>query len=171
MKKFSLIMVSALLITRPILSANLSEVEISAKRTTLDQSKDRSNNTTTTTKEIAYELKIESKTFQVIPKLEIKYMVFYSDAKAGSKGEEVLASVKGVESITNLPARGKVTLQTKPISLSTEELDGGFFYTDGSSNRARDTVRGVWVRAYSGGKLVGEYMNPTTLGKKYDWKE
>jgi len=164
-------MVAALLVTMPILSAQLSDVEISAKRTTLDQSKERGNNTTTTTKEIAYDLKIQSKTFQVIPKLEIKYMVFYSDATAGSKDEAVLASVKGTESITDLPSRGKVTLQTKPISLSSEQLDGNWYYGNGASSRARDAVKGVWIRAYSEGKMVGEYMNPSTLDKKNDWKE
>lgn len=165
------VMIAALLLSMPVLSAQLSDVEISAKRTTLDQSKERGQNTTTITKEIAYELKIQSKTFKVIPKLEIKYMIFSSDAKAGSKDEAVPASVKGTESITDLPSRGKVTLQTKPIALSTEDLDGAFFYTDGSSNRARDEVKGIWIRAYAEGKMVGEYKNPSTIDKKNDWKE
>lgn len=171
MKNRFLVMIAALLMTMPILSAQLSDVEISAKRTTLDQSKARGNNTTTTTKEIAYELQIKNKTFHDIPALEIKYLVFYSDAQAGSKEDGVLKSVQGTESVTGLSAHDNITLQTKPISLSSEQLDGNWYYGSGASNRARDAVKGVWIRAYAEGKMVAEYMNPSTLDKKNDWKD
>lgn len=165
------IVMAAFLVTLPITSAELSDVEMSARRLKLDESKERARNETIKSKKIAYEITVESKSFQDIPKLEIKYMLFYSDAKPGEKDETVLASVKGSESITDLKSRSKVKLKTKPITLETVNLDGGWSYTSGASSRARDDVEGLWIRAYADGEMVGEYINPSTLDRKNDWKD
>jgi hypothetical protein len=171
MKIRSLFIVLLLCLAAPILQAQLHDVKILATREKLDETRERSGNTTQTTKEIIYNLTIESKTFKLIPALEIKYMIFYEDIQAGSTNKARLSSVKGSQSITELQARSKVKIKTKPIKLATQELDAGWYYTSGSSGRARDAVKGVWVRAYADGKMVGEYINPSTLDNKQNWKE
>lgn len=41
----------------------------------------------------------------------------------------------------------------------------------GSSGRNKDSVKGVWIQAYIGGVRIGEYANPSTIIRKYKWKE
>lgn len=50
------------------------------------------------------------------------------------------------------------------ISASRKKLDE-------QKSLSKDSVAGIWFRAYAGGKLIGEYANPSTVTKKFDWKE
>lgn len=160
-----------LAVAAPTLSAQLYDVKISPQRETLDNSKERSGIITTTTKEVAYNLEVQSTTFKELTDVQIKYMIFYSDPTFESKDKARLAAITGAEVIAKLPGRGKVEIQTKPVSLASEALDAGWSSLDSGKSTARDEVKGLWIRAYAGGKMVGEYMNPSTLSKKNDWKE
>ncbi|CAN5726119.1 hypothetical protein BH09VER1_BH09VER1_35280 [soil metagenome] len=152
-------------------SAQLSDVQISAARKKLDETKSHANSATVTTKEIAYKITVESHTSKVVPDLQIKYMIFYFDAQSGSKEKPLETSQKGTLTVASLPANQSVTIETEPFKLTTEELDGNVVFMNGASSRAADRVSGIWIRAYSGGKIIGEYSNPTTISKRNTWKE
>ena len=152
--------------------AQLYDVQISAMPRKLDEQKDRQgSNVTVTTKEIAYKVTVENRTFKTIPELQMKYMIFYVDPKPGSREKPIEASHKGSETLTDLASNRTVTFETIPVKLTKEELDAGWYCVGGSSSRLKDKVPGVWIRAYSNGNLVGEYSNPTTVSKKREWKE
>jgi hypothetical protein len=152
-------------------SAQLRDVEFTVTRQKLDEQKEREGgNTTITTKEVRYKVTAQNRTFKTIPELKIKYMVFYEAPQPGSH-ETVEAFHKGSEVITNFEGNRTSIFETKPFKLTTEQLDGGWVYTSGAKNKAKDRVVGIWIKAYSEDKLVGEYVNPSTLARKNEFKE
>lgn len=170
MKAF-LAVLSLLTVTLSVASAQLQDVQISVNRQKLDEQKSRQRGTeTVTTKEVGYKVTVQNRTFKTIPELQLKYMIFYEEPQPGSK-EAREAFHKGSHVLALLEGNRSATFDTEPLKLTTTELDGNKFYLDGGPNKSKDRVLGVWIRAYAGDKLVGEYVNPSTLSKKNDWKE
>lgn len=151
--------------------AGPNDVQVSVTRVKLDEQKSRSHATTTTTKQVAYKVVVQNKTFKPFTDLEVKYMIFYEATELGSQegGRELFKS--GKEMVGALDAHKSTIFETTPVELSSAALDGGWYFTSGASNKAKDRVSGTWFRAYANGELVGEYINPTTLSKRQEWKE
>jgi hypothetical protein len=153
-------------------AATPDDVKFTVTRTKLDEQKAREgSNKTITTKEIAYKVTVENRTFAELKDIEVKYMIFYTDTTAGSTNEGKLKSVNGKHTIAALERSRKAEFETEPAKLVTADLDAGWYYTTGAANRARDSVEGIWFRAYSGGELIGEYVNPSSIAKKQTWKD
>lgn len=152
--------------------AQINDVQITATRKKLDEQKGRQGgNTTVKTQEIVYSIAVQNKRFATMPEIQVKYMIILADAQGGSTEKAVSVSHRGSETLKNLNSNASVTFDTKPFTLTSEQLDGNWYYGSGASNRARDKVSGVWIRAYADGKLIGEYANPPSVTKKNDWKE
>ncbi len=152
--------------------AQLYDVQISATTRKLDEQKDRQGDkVTVTTKEIAYRVTVENRTFKTIPELQMKYMIFYVDPKPGSREKPIESHHKGSETLIDLTSNRTATFETSPFKLTKEELDAGWYWVGSETSRLKDKVTGVWIRAYANGNLVGEYSNPTTVAKKKEWKE
>jgi hypothetical protein len=152
--------------------AQLYDVQISATPKKLDEQKSRKgSHATVTTKEMAYTVVVENRSFKTFEALEVKYMIFYADPQPGKSEKPIEAHHKGSETLKNLSTHQTAQFETTPFKLEKEELDGGWYYTSGGNGRTRDRVTGVWIRAYAKGDLVGEYSNPTTISKKREWKE
>ena len=164
-------LVAGLILVSGSAYAQVHDVVITATRKKLDEQKSRSSMETITTKEYSYTVTVTNRSFKAIPQIEVKYMIFYEDAQPGSKDKPATLNLKGTESRTNLENNRPVTFETQPVKLSKSELDGNVYWTSGASSRTKDAVTGVWFRAYADGKIVGEYANPSTTSKKFDWKE
>jgi hypothetical protein len=150
----------------------IQDVQITANKKKLDEQKSREGGpVTVTTKEIIYLVTVQNKRFATMPEVQVKYMIFLADVQGGSTEKAVTLSHRGSETLKNLESNASITFETKAFKLSTEELDGGWYYGSGASNRARDRVSGVWIRAYADGKLIGEYTNPPSVSKKNAWKD
>jgi hypothetical protein len=152
--------------------AQLYDVQISATPKKIDQQKSRrGEHATVTTKEMAYVVTVENRSFKTFEELVVRYMIFYADSQPGRSEKPIEAYHKGSETLRNLSTHRKSQFETAPFKLEREELDGGWYYTSGGDGRSRDRVTGVWVRAYSNANLVGEYANPTTVAKTREWKD
>ena len=152
--------------------AQFHDVQISASPRKLDEQKNRQGgNVTVTTKEIVYKVTLENRSFKAVPQLQVKYMIFYADPKPDSNEKPVEAYQTGSEPLADLASNRSATFETKPLKLSKEELDAGWYWVGSGKSRFKDRVTGVWIRAYSNGNIVGEYSNPTTVSKKREWKE
>ena len=160
-----------LLIFATSVLGQLADVRLMASPKKLDEQKSRQGNVTLTTKEVAYMVTVENRTFKTIDELQIKYMIFYLDPKPGSSDKPLEVSHKGRETLTNFAANRTAIFETSPLKLIKEELDSGWFYEGGVSGRSKDRVTGVWIRAYVNGEIVGEYSNPTTIARKREWKD
>ena len=172
MRKSAPQVLAILLVISTAAAAQLYDVQISATTRKLDEQKDRQGDkVTVTTREIAYKVTVENRTFKTIPELQMKYMIFYVDPKPGSREKPIEGSHKGSETLTDLASNRTATFETIPVKLTKEGLNAGWYWVGGGSSRLKDKVTGVWIRAYSNGNLVGEYSNPTTVSKKKEWKE
>ena len=172
MRKSAPQVLAILLVISTAAVAQLYDVQISATTRKLDQQKDRQGDkVTVTTREIAYRVTVENRTFKTIPELQMKYMIFYVDPKPGSREKPIEAYHKGSETLMGLESNRTATFETNPFKLTKEELDAGWYWAGSEKSRLKDKVTGVWIRAYSNGNLVGEYSNPTTVPKKKEWKE
>jgi hypothetical protein len=165
-------LIGLLLVTAFPAFAQVQDVQITTTKKKVDEQKSRSGGpVTVTTKEIIYLVTVQNRRFVTMPEVQVKYMIFLADAQGGSTEKAVTVSHRGSETLKNLASNASVTFETKPIKLTTEELDGGWAYASGASGRARDKVSGLWIRAYADGKIIGEYANPTSVTKKNEWKE
>ena len=103
------------------------EVRLSATPKKLDEQKDRQGNVTVTTKEIAYTVTVENRSFKTIGELQIKYMIFYLDPKPGSREKPLEAFHKGSQTLTDFAGNRTLTFETAPLKLVKEELDSGWY--------------------------------------------
>ena len=173
MQKWSILAVLALVFAVLVpAQAGLMDVEIKAMRKKGEESKSREGGPVTkVSTEVIYTITLNSKSFKPIQNLTVKYALFYYDVKAGSTTKPIEAAFRESENVPLLPANGTFTFATKPLTLSTETLDGGWYYGSGASSVANDKISGVWIRAYADGKMVGEYVNPVSLPKRQEWKD
>ncbi len=152
--------------------AQIQDVQITANRKKVDEQKSRVGGPVTVkTKALIYQVTVQNKRFTAIPEVQVKYAIYLADEMGGSTEKAIPVVHRGSETLTNLGPHQSVSFETKPFTLTTEELDAGYVYTTGASNRARDRVAGVWIRAYADGKMIGEYAVPSSVAKKYDWKD
>jgi len=163
-------LVALMLIANPVF-AQLWDLEILVSRNKLEEKKERALYETITEKQIAYDVKVRNKTFSDMENIEVKYMIFYEEVQPGNRGKPIDLFVKGGEAIKFLKSHSEATFLTSPVTLKKSELDGGVGWVSGASGRAKDSVTGVWFRAFSNGKQVGEYANPASVAKKNDWKQ
>jgi hypothetical protein len=122
---------------------------------------------------VAYTLKVTNRSFRDMGPLTLKYMIFYSDTKAGSTRAPEDKAISG--SVTTQPlgrSGGTSTVETTPVKLDSYELPPDVRWTTGAKNKSKDKVTGIWVRAYNEtGEMVLDIPNPTTLKQKHAWKE
>lgn len=148
------------------------DIAITATRKNLDQKRDRdSGNKTVTTKDIVYDVTLQNKAFKPATDIEVRYMIFYKDAKAGSTEKLTEISTKGSQKVEDIAPNRSISVQTEPLKLTTEQLDPNWYYGNGGKNKSEDRVTGIWFRVYSGGKMVSEYANPSTVAKRQPWQD
>ncbi len=169
---FPTFLVLALLHFKPVLQAGAQDLEIRASRTKLAQETERSKTNMTVSKaEVAYDVEITNKTFEDMKDLEIRYMIIFEVSKPGSTTEPVEDFVTGSQAVDDIPAHKKIQLTTKPVELKSTLLDAGWVWTSGAANKSRDRVVGIWCRVYRNGEMLGEYINPTSLSRRHEWKD
>jgi hypothetical protein len=61
------------------------------------------------------------------------------------------------------------SITSNEVELMKESLVGYFYYTNGGRRKVEDNIAGVWVKVMHEGKLVAEYINPSTAAK-HGWK-
>jgi hypothetical protein len=99
--------------------------------------------------------------------LTAEYRIFVrSDSGKGAMSQQKLKRQEGSSSVPDLPGMGTFSFDTDPAKLESATLDGNFYYINGTRNRSADKVAGIWVRVLQGDKVVGEYINPSTLAKE-----
>jgi hypothetical protein len=153
------------------LKAGLNDVAITATRKKLDEDKSRvGQSVTVKTKQVAYSISVQNKTFQDLKDITVKYMLFYDNAKPGEAERAQETSVRGSDAVPVLGRGETKIVETKPVVLTSAALDGGWHYTNGAKQKAEDRIAGVWIRAYVNNEIVGEYANPTSMTSRV-WKD
>jgi hypothetical protein len=112
--------------------AQLYDIQISVAPKKIDQQKSRKGeHATVITKEMAYLVTVENRSFKTFDELNMKYMIFYADSQPGRSEKPIEAHHKGSETLRNLSTYRKAQFETTPFKLEKEELDGGWYYPSG----------------------------------------
>ena len=97
-----------------------------------------------------------------IPKLEIRYMVYYRPRRYFSMTQLPTVTYKGTATIETLRQFGSDSFEMRPLDT--------YSYRYGSI-RYEDEIDGVWIRFYENGKLIGQHQEPASYFSNRDWEE
>ena len=126
--------------------------------------KNKQNNVTFSAEQWVYKVALTNKSTADADDLTVDYWLFLKaddgKIKAGPRVQQT-----GTSKIGALKRSGVFQFETKPVMLSKQQLDGGFYYEDGTKNKARDTLGGVAMRFFQGGKEVYAWATEPDLLK------
>ena len=145
------------------------DVKIESKR--LGKDKQRTGIEKVSTEQWVYNVTIENRAPKDFADLEVKYIVFTSDAKPGSNEAPKLIRKSGSKPVALIKSRAKTNFTTEPIELVKTQLAGGVTYGSGARPRSNDALEGMWLRIYKGDELVAEIVRPTSLATKESWEK
>lgn len=116
-------------------------------------------------------VKVLNRSFKPSPEMECRYIIFIRRQELAQKaGADYFDKVKGSGKVMALKPGDNGSFLTSEVKLRQQRLDPGYYYTNGGSSRADDSVQGVWVKLFNGTTEIGEYVNPPTLKTKYKWE-
>ncbi len=139
--------------------------EVKLAKDKLGATKTKQNNVTYSAEQWAYKVAVTNRSTVDIDNLRVDYWLFLKaddgKIKAGPRVQQSgNVSMKGL-----LKRAGVYQFQTKTLTLSRQELDGGFYFADGTKNKARDSVGGVALRFFKGNKEVFAWATDPDLLK------
>jgi hypothetical protein len=152
--------------------ANPIKVDITAERKRLDYGRPPAAVESKTSDKWAYNFKVQNRSFSEAPALDVQYLILIERQRIGTpKERDTIERVTGSGKIEPLTRSASSRILTSSeYSLSKEILASNYYYPGGGRRKAEDSVVGVWVRVMHEGKLVAEYINPSTIAK-HGWKQ
>ncbi len=168
---FPLSIVGLLLLATPGFSAAPAfQVEVKCEPKRADVKRSASTSTEEAAESWVYLVTVTSHTFQDIPDVRVEYIVFATHERFGSKSEAKPERVPGSKTLGTLARNGKTSFETEPVTLKKARLKADWYYTNGAKSKAKDELRGVLVRVYSGDQLIGEFSQPASLKTQEKWE-
>jgi len=92
------------------------------------------------------------------------------DSSTKHKHEGGYCVISGLKIIAYLPYLENSEVETLPVTISTSQLDGNRYYTDGGKSKKRDKLEGIWIKLFHGGEEVGEFKSSGSALKTAVWK-
>jgi len=119
-----------------------------------------------------YTVTLLNHTRKALTGTRVEYILFVKpDSEPGKDATAVpLKQKAGDKKIDALGAQDSVNFRTDSITIYKQQLKPGWVWGKTGNNAAiRDTLYGVWLRAYVGDQLVGEFCSPEGLSKTEKW--
>ncbi|HYF37796.1 MAG TPA: hypothetical protein VD994_21015 [Prosthecobacter sp.] len=129
------------------------------------------DNTVITTDTWVCNMKIANRSGQTLENVKVDYEVFYNQVERGNPITRKSSGTTTIESIKHLQ---ELVIPTKELKLETSQLDGGFYYADGSPSRQRDSLSGMIINLSHEGKKVFSWASggvPTGRGATAEGKD
>ena len=155
------------------LQAGLTDVQITVTKSAdkADKVVEGEGGSSKLASEVSHDIKLADTAFADLSDLTVDYIIFVERQKIGTKKEQdVVKRIKGTKAIPALTKKEPQTISTEKILLSTESLVGNYIYSNGARIKVMDNIKGVWVRVSQGGKVIAEYLNPSTVRNR-GWDE
>lgn len=118
--------------------------------------------TTTTTTQWLYHVKVTNRASQPVEGLKVAYQIHYSDADGKAKSAEVQ---HGAKQLPALKPGESASVDTEAVRLISTRLNSGYIYRDGGPARQTDTLKGIAVTIMHNGKSVHEFTSGTSVKK------
>lgn len=158
---------AAFLLGVSLAQAGTAKISIAVSPTKESGEKKHKGNVTKEATLYQYTVKLTNSSFAAESGLSAQYRIFVrDDSGKGAISQQKLKRQEFSAAIPDMPNLGTYSFDTEPVKLEKTTLDGGWYYRDGKRNSSADKVAGVWIRILQGDKVVGEYINPTTLAAK-----
>jgi hypothetical protein len=158
---------ATLLLCAPPVHAGATKINISVTPQKDSGGKKRNGNVMQEETLFQYAVKLTNASFAAVSGLSAEYRVFIrDDSGKGAVSQQKLKRQEFSAVIPDMPNGGTYAFDTEPVKLQKSILDGNRYYVNGTRNTSQDKVAGVWIRIMQGDKVVGEYINPSTLAAK-----
>lgn len=140
------------------------EFDVKFVKDKLGTSKSKEYNVTSSAEQWAYKLTVTNKSSGDADNLRMDYWLFLKadDGKIKS-GPRIQQAGSINVGLLRHSATGQ--FQTKPLTVTKHELDGGFYYPDGTKNRSKDMMGGIAVRFFRGNTEVYAWASDPDLLK------
>ena len=163
----ALVMLTTVLSGISQLQAGPTRIEVAVTPKKENGEKQRANNVTKQETLYQYTVKLSNRSFAPAAGLSAQYRIFIrDDSGKGVASKQKLKRQDFSAAIPDMPNNGTYSFDTEAVSLEKSMLDAGWSYTNGKRSQSADKLAGVWIRIFQGDKVVGEYINPTTLAAK-----
>ncbi len=103
----------------------------------------RMNNHTITTESWVCNMKITNRSGQTLENVVVDYDVFFTEYGDGTPVVRKLTAKASISAIKNLET---LVIPSQEVNLSEYQLDGGFYYPDGSRARKKESIEGMTLR-------------------------
>lgn len=158
---------SALILCGQPVHAGTTQIAVTVNPKKKSGEKKSTNSVTKEETLFQYTVTLANKSFAAVSGLSAQYRIFIrDDTGKGSVSQQKLKREEFTAAIPDMPNAGTYAFDTEAVKLHKSTLDGDSYYVNGARNKSEDKVVGVWIRIYQGDKMVGEYVNPTTLATK-----
>lgn len=114
-------------------------------------SKMKSYNETITTEQWECNMKITNQSGQTLEGVTVDYVIYYDNLERGNK---VTRSKAGKADIGTMKSLQQIVVKTTPVELHSVQLEGGYYYTDGTRARQKETLNGMIIHVNHDGKKV-----------------
>lgn len=117
----------------------------------VSSTKRKSNNTEVTTEIWECNMKIINESGQTLEGVTADYVIYYDQMDRGNK---ISQTKVGKAELGVMKAQQQLVVKTDTVSLSTTLLEGGFYYTDGTKTRQKDSISAMQININHDGKKV-----------------
>jgi hypothetical protein len=141
-------------------------IMIELSRGVFDSSKREDISTITTEEKWGYNVTASNRSSKTISDLRFDYVLFVKpDFEPGK--DQVASKLKrstGSNSVAQIASISKIAFRTSSIKIYKQKLKPGWIWgKTGNAEMLRDTLYGIWIKAYVGDQLVAEVCTPESL--------
>jgi len=157
------------LTAQPSASAPL-RFEFKASKTRLDKEEAEKGNKTISTQSWAFKVELKNNNFADLTDLEVRYKIFVrGDDGSSTRSKQDVKIEAGTHTIESIKQNSTIEFVTKPVTLSSSQLDSDYYYTDGSRSKKKDTIYGIWIKVFQNGNEVAQFLTPSSIEGKVSW--
>lgn len=117
----------------------------------VSSTKRKSNNTEVTTEIWECNMKIINESGQTLEGVTVDYVIYYDQMDRGNK---ISQTKVGKAELGVMKAQQQRVVKTDTVALTTTLLEGGFYYTDGTKTRQKDSISAMQIDISHEGKKV-----------------
>ncbi|MFA6960893.1 MAG: hypothetical protein WC205_09100 [Opitutaceae bacterium] len=143
-------------------------VIIELSRGVFDSTKKEDIGSITTEENWGYSLTASNRTNKPIKNLKIEYALFVKpDLEPGKDStSSKLKRSTGTTTIPEIAAGSKIVVRTDSVKIYKQKLKPGWVWgKTGGEEKLRDTLYGIWMKAYVGDQIVVETVSPDGLSR------
>lgn len=143
-------------------------IVLELSRGVFDSSKQEEVGMTITEEKWGYSVTVSNRAGKPVSGLRFEYVLFVKPDNEPGKDSKASPLKRSKASATCEPLAigAKTTFRTDSIKIYKQKLKPGYIWgKTGNAEAIRDTLHGIWIKAYVGDQLVAEICNPESLAK------